>query len=189
MSEQIPGDVTQLLVEWNHGDEAARDRLMVVVYEELRVLAQRYLAHERSDHTLQATALVHEAYLRLVDQTRVEWRNSLQFYAVAAKMMRRILVDHARSRGYDKRGGPNQKVSLSELPDLSAGTAPDLLALDHALRELAELDPGLAQVVELRFFGGFRSHEIAELLGKSAPTITRKWRMAKAWLYRNLKQG
>jgi len=186
MTEKAPGDVTQLLVDWSQGDREALDRLMPVVYDELRRLARQQLRRERPDHTLQTTALVHEAYLRLVDQTRIDWHNSLQFYALAATQMRRILVDHARKRGVSKRGGDLMKLSLEEVPEISRGPTPDLVALDDALNALAQFDADLAKLVELRFFGGFRNEEIAQLLELSVPTITRRWRMAKAWLYRHL---
>ncbi len=184
MVGQASGDLTQLLVDWSDGDEAALSRLMPVVYDELHRLAQRYLNRERSDHTLQSTALVHEAYLRLIDQKRIRWQNSLHFFGLAAQMMRRILVDHARSHRYAKRGGNVRKISLEDAPEVSMSRAGELVALDEALVALAEIDPEMSQLVELRFFGGFKAQEIAELTGVSAPTVTRRWRMAKAWLYR-----
>ncbi len=186
MAAGSTSDVTQLLVDWSNGDQGAMDRLMPVVYDELHGLAARYLRKERQGHTLQTTALVNEAYLRLIDQTRVEWRNSLHFYALAAQMMRRILVDHARSHRYKKRGGGAPKIPLDEAPQISIERAPDFVAIDDALKELAELDPELASIVELRFFGGFKNQEIAQHLGLSVPTIVRRWRVAKAWLYRYL---
>ncbi|MEE8278523.1 MAG: sigma-70 family RNA polymerase sigma factor [Thermoanaerobaculia bacterium] len=189
MAAQTAGEVTQLLVDWSNGDREAEAKLMPVVYDELRKLAARYLKHERSDHTLQTTALVHEAYLRLVDQRRVEWRNSLHFYALAASMMRRILVDHARSHRYAKRGGGARKLSLDEVSELSSERAQHLVAVDDALSSLAEIDPELSKIVELRFFGGLENSEVAELLGVSVPTVVRRWRTAKAWLYRYLDQG
>ena len=184
MAGQSSGDLTQLLVDWSDDDEAALSRLMPAVYDELHRLAERYLNRERSDHTLQSTALVHEAYLRLIDQKRIRWQNSLQFFGLAAQMMRRILVDHARSHRYAKRGGDARKISLEEAPEVSMSRAADLVALDDALEALAEIDPELSHLVELRFFGGFKAQEIAELTDVSAPTVTRRWRMAKAWLYR-----
>ncbi len=189
MASQTAGDVTQLLVEWSNGVEEAEAKLIPLVYEELRRLAARYLRRERSDHTLQTTALVHEAYLRLVDQRRVEWRNSLHFYALAASMMRRILVDHARGRQVAKRGGGAPKLSLEDVPELSSERARHLTAVDEALTSLAEIDPELSKIVELRFFGGFGNSEVAELLGVSVPTVVRRWRLAKAWLFRYLDQG
>ena len=176
--------MTQLLVDWSNGDGDALDKLMPVVYDELHDLAARYLRRERQDHTLQTTALVNEAYLRLIDQTRIDWKNSLQFYALAARMMRRILVDHARSHRYKKRGGGARKIPLDDAPQVSFERAPDYVAVDDALKELAEIDPELATIVELRFFGGFKNSEIGQHLGMSVPTIVRRWRVAKAWLYR-----
>ncbi len=189
MTGQTAGDVTQLLVDWSNGDQEAEARLMPVVYDELRKLAARYLRHERSDHTLQTTALVHEAYLRLIDQRRVEWRNSTHFYALAASMMRRILIDHARSHKYAKRGGGARTLSLDEVPELSTERAQHLVAVDDALTSLAEIDPELSRIVELRFFGGLENAAVADLLGVSVPTVVRRWRMAKAWLYRYLDEG
>ena len=186
---QPAGDVTQLLVEWSNGDQEAEAKLMPLVYEELRKLAARYLRRERSDHTLQTTALVHEAYLRLVDQRRVEWRNSLHFFALAASMMRRILVDHARSHRYAKRGGGARTLSLDEIPEVSSERAQHLVSVDDALNSLSKIDPQLSKIVELRFFGGFENSEVGELLGISVPTVVRRWRMAKAWLYRYLDEG
>ncbi len=163
MAEEPSGDVTQLLVDWSNGDGEALDKLMPVVYDELHDLASRYLRRERQGHTLQTTALVNEAYLRLVDQTRIDWKNSLQFYALAARMM---------------------KIPLDDAPQVSIERAPDYVAVDDALKELAEVDPELANIVELRFFGGFKNSEIGQHLGLSVPTIVRRWRVAKAWLYR-----
>ncbi len=183
------GDVTALLVDWSNGDRQAVEKLMPVVYAELHRLAARYLRRERSDHTLQTTALVHEAYLRLIDQQRVEWRNSLHFFALAASMMRRILVDHARRHRYAKRGGGAQKISLDLAPEVPTDRPRDLIALDDALAALAEMDPELAQIVELRFFGGFENAEVAAHLGISVPTVVRRWRLAKAWLYRYMAAG
>ena len=188
MAPQPAGDVTQLLVDWNNGDEAAEAKLLPVVYGELRKLAARYLKHERSDHTLQTTALVHEAYIRLVDQRRVEWRNSLHFFALAASMMRRILVDYARRRRYAKRGGGARTVSLDEVPEVSSERAEHLVAVDEALDALSAIDPELSRLVELRYFGGFENADVAELLGVSVPTVVRRWRVAKAWLYRYLAE-
>ena len=164
MTEDRAGDVTQLLVDWSNGDGEALDKLMPVVYDELHDLAARYL--------------------RLIDQTRIDWKNSLQFYALAARMMRRILVDHARSHRYKKRGGGARKIPLDDAPQVSFERAPDYVAVDDALKELAEIDPELAQIFELRFFGGFKNSEIGQHLGMSVPTIVRRWRVAKAWLYR-----
>ncbi len=181
-----PGDVTGLLLEWSAGDPQARDKLLPLVYDELRRLARQFMRRERADHTLQATALVHEAFVRLVDQSRVEWRNSLHFTALAAQMMRRILVDHAREKGATKRGGDLKRLPLDESADLGVQADPDLLELDGALDDLAQFDPELSRVVELRFFGGLGNEAIAELLGVSVPTVVRRWRLARAWLYDRL---
>ncbi len=182
-------DLTQLLVDWSAGDQGAFDELMPAVYDELHQLAARYLRRERGDHTLQTTALVHEAYIRLIDQKRVQWQNSLQFFGLAAQMMRRILVDHARRGRYEKRGGAARRVSLDDAPEVSVERAADVVAVDEALSSLAEIDAELARIVELRYFGGFKSAEIAELLNVSVPTVTRRFNLAKAWLYRYLASG
>jgi RNA polymerase sigma factor (TIGR02999 family) len=184
-----PGDVTSLLLEWSNGDPRARDKLLPLVYDELRRLARQFMRHERSDHTLQATALVHEAFVRLVDQSRVEWRNSLHFQALAAQMMRRILVDHAREKGATKRGGEMKRLPLDESAELGTEANPDLLELDDALGELARSDPELSRVVELRFFGGLGNEAIAEVLGVSVPTVVRRWRLARAWLFDRMGGG
>jgi len=180
-------EVTRLLIRLTEGDNAALDALLPAVYDELRRLAANYLRRERVGHTLQPTALVHEAYLRLVDQTRVEWQNRAHFFGVAAQMMRRILVDHARGQQAEKRGGDVQKISLDENIDVSALRASELVALDEALERLAELDPQKSRLVELRFFGGLSVEETAEVMGVSAPTVKRHWRLAKAWLYGEVK--
>lgn len=183
------GDLTQLLVDWSSGDQEAFDQLMPAVYDELHRLAARYLSRERGDHTLQTTALVHEAYIRLIDQNRVQWQSSLQFFGLAAQMMRRILVDHARRSKGQKRGGQAPKVSLDDAPEVSADRGSEVVAVDDALSSLTEIDPELARIVELRYFGGFKSSEIAEFLGVSVPTVTRRFSLAKAWLYRYLAEG
>ena len=183
MTTRSQHEVTRLLIQLTDGDHAALDELLSLVYAELRRLAASYLRRERQGHTLQPTALVHEAYLRLIDQTQVRWQNRAHFFGVAAQMMRRILVDHARSSQAEKRGGEFQKFSLDENIDVSGERASDLVALDEALERLAQLDPQKARVVELRFFGGLSVEETAEVLGVSAPTVKRQWRMAKAWLY------
>ena len=176
-------EVTRLLIRLTEGEGAVLDDLLPLVYAELRRLAASYLRRERAGHTLQPTALVHEAYLRLIDQTQVHWQNRAHFFGVAAQMMRRILVDHARSQQAEKRGGDYQKLSLDENIDVSGERAADLVALDEALERLAEIDPAKSRVVELRFFGGLSVEETAQVLGVSAPTVKRQWRMAKAWLY------
>ncbi len=179
-------DVTLILRDLESGDRRAADRLMPFVYDELRRLASHYLKNERPDHTLQPTALVHEAYLRLVDQTRVNWQNRAHFFAVAASMMRRILVDHARSHNAQKHGGRRQKLSLDEAISFSKGKDLDIVALDDALGDLARLDPEQSRIVELRFFGGLTLEETAEVTGVSLSTVRREWEMAKAWLYDQL---
>lgn len=184
-----PAEVTRLLIAWSNGDERAVDQLVPLVYERLRRLAASFLRHERSDHTLQTTALVNEAYLRLVDQDAVGWRGRAHFLAIAGQMMRRILVDHARRRGYVKHGGQARRISPEELEQLSVDRDPDLVALDEALSFLAGKDQQLARLVELKYFGGLTKEEIAEVLGISSATVTRRWRMAKAWLYRYLVKG
>lgn len=163
MVQESREDVTGLLVEWSNGDEQALARLMPLVYDELHRLAGGYLRRERADRTLQTTALVHEAYMRLIDQKRIQWRGSLHFVALSAQMMRRILIDHARAHGYAKRGGGARKLSLDDAPQISMHRPAELLQLDEALEELARMDPELARIVELRFFGGLKSAEIAEL--------------------------
>jgi RNA polymerase sigma factor (TIGR02999 family) len=176
-------DVTRLLVRLTDGDRGVLDELLPVVYGELRKLASSYLRRERVGHTLQPTALVHEAYMRLVDQTQVQWQNRAHFFGVAAQMMRRILVDYARAHEAEKRGGEFQKLSLDENIDVSGERDVNLVALDDALNLLADIDPQKMKIVELRFFGGLSVEETAEVLGVSAPTVKRQWRMAKAWLY------
>jgi len=176
-------EVTRLLIRLTDGNDGVLGELLPLVYAELRRVAAGYLRRERPGHTLQPTALVHEAYLRLVDQSQVRWQNRAHFLGVAAQMMRRILVDYARGQRAEKRGGDFQKLSLDENIDVSGERAADLVRLDEALERLAELDPQKSRVVELRFFGGLSVEETAEVLGVSAPTVKRQWRMAKAWLY------
>ena len=178
-------NVTQLLVAWNDGDAAARDELIPLVYAELHRLAQAYLRRERRGHTLQSAALVHEAFLRLVDQ-RVAWRNRAHFFGIAAQLMRRILVDYARSRQNEKHGGDQLHLELDEALDEAAARDTDLVALDDALQSLAALDPQQSRVIELRYFGGLTIEETAEVLGVSDTTVEREWRLARAWLLREL---
>lgn len=180
--------ITARLVAWSNGEQAALDEVMRAVYGELRRIADRYLRQEDPGHTLQPTALVHEAYLRLIDQTQVDWQNRAQFFGVAAQMMRRILVDHARSKHRDKRGGDAAKLPLDEAVNWLQERAANLLALDEALQSLAALDPRKSRVVELRFFGGLSVAETAEVLGVSPQTVLRDWKLAKAWLYQAIKQ-
>jgi RNA polymerase sigma factor (TIGR02999 family) len=181
-----PNGVTQLLVAWSDGDEAARDQLMPLVYEELRGLAHRYMGRERIGHTLQTSGLVNEAYLRLIDQSQVKWQNRAHFFGIAAQMMRRILVDYARSRGYAKRGGNARQVSFNEATIVSDERAAEVVALDDALKTLAEMDVRKSQIVELRFFGGLSIEETAEVLAVSPGTVMRDWTLAKAWLRREI---
>jgi RNA polymerase sigma-70 factor, ECF subfamily len=182
-------DVTDLLRRWRGGEREALERLMPLVYDELRRMASRYLSHERSAHTLQRTALVHEAFVRLVDQRRVDWQNRAQFFGLAAQAMRRILLDHARSRGRLKRGAEVSRVSVEDVePESPSGDLDPAvtIAVDTALGKLERLDPGQARIVELRFFGGLTVEETAEVLSTSASSVKREWTIAKAWLYREL---
>lgn len=179
-------NITELLLAWGGGDEAALAALTPLVYDHLHRLARHYMAGERPGHTLQATALVNEAYLRLVDSSRVRWHSRTHFFALAAQLMRRILVDFARSRGNQKRGGELHQTTLDESLLISSNPAPDLVALDDALVELAAVDPRKAHVVELRFFGGLDEKEIAQHLQISVDTVQRDWKTARAWLYAQL---
>ncbi len=181
-----PGGITQLLLRWSEGDSSAREKLMPLVYEELRRLAAKYLRRERLNHTLQPTALVNEAYLRLIDQQKVEWQNRAQFFGLAAKLMRNILVDHARSHQAAKRGGEQYSVSLSRADQVSAASVVDLVALHETLERLTTHDPQKSNIVELRFFGGLTIEETAEVLDISHATVERDWKMARAWLRREL---
>ena len=179
-----PEAVTQLLKDWGNGDEAALDRLMPLVYEELHRLAHQYMSRERDGHTLQTSALVNEAYCRLIDQKDVQWQNRAHFFGIAAQIMRRILVDHARSRISAKRGGAAPRVPLEEAMIVSEERAADVVALDDALKSLMEIDPRKSQIVELRFFGGLSIEETAQVLNVSPGTVMRDWTLAKAWLRR-----
>ena len=181
-----PEDVTGILHQWSQGDEAAPARLMPLVYEELRRRAAEYLRRERPDHTLQATALVHEAYLKMVDQSRANWKDRAHFASVAAQLMRRILVQHAREHNAAKRGGKLEKIYLDETRELWTEHQPELVELDDALQGFARVYPREATVVELKFFGGLGADEIAEVLGVSEKTILRDWNFAKLWLRREL---
>ena len=177
---------TRMLIDWSNGDRDAAAGLMPLVYDELRRLARNYLQRERADHTLQATGLVHEAYLRLVDQGTTTWKNRAHFFGVAAQLMRRILVDHARRHRTDKRGGEWTKIQFDEALAPSASRSLDVIALDDALHDLAKLNPQHSQIVELRFFGGLKIEEVAEVLDLSPRTVQREWRMARAWLRRQI---
>jgi len=177
-------EVTELLVQWSNGNQAALEKLMPLVYDELHRLAHRYMGHERRGHTLQTSGLVNEAYLRLIDQTRVQWQNRAHFFGIAAQMMRRILVDYARSRTNAKHGGGAPRVSFDDVQMFSPERPDDVVALDEALKGLAALDQRKSQIVELRFFGGLSIEETAEVLGVSPGTVMRDWTLAKAWLRR-----
>jgi RNA polymerase sigma factor (TIGR02999 family) len=180
-------EITQLLIAWNNGDQSALEQITPLVHQELHRLAKHYMAGERPGHILQTTALVNEAYLRLIDWKSVRWQNRAHFFGLAAQMMRHILVDFARAQRREKRGGEALRVSLSEVGDQAQEMRPDLVALDDALRELEELDPRQARVVELRFFAGLSLEETAEALKVSVGTVRRDWSLAGAWLYRELK--
>jgi RNA polymerase sigma factor (TIGR02999 family) len=193
MTTLTTDDLTGLLIEWRQGDKAALDRLTPLVYDEIRRIAHRYVQREHEGHTLQTTALVNEAYLRLVGSQNVAWQNRAHFFAVTAQMMRHILIDHARRRHYIKHGGEAQRVAFDEALAneetmlMSRPRAAELVALDEALQELAKIDARKSRVVELRYFGGLSLNETAEVLEVSAMTVRRDWRAAKAWLFRRMK--
>ena len=189
VSSSPPHEVTQLLIAWGNGDRAALDRLMPLVYEELRRLARHYMSRERPGHTLQTTALVNEAYLRLVGQESMRWENRAHFFGIAAHLMRQILVDHARSRLAAKRGGAQLRLSLSEVDRIASRPDVNLLALDEALGRLEALDPQKSRIVELRYFGGLGIEETAEVIGVSPATVKRDWSMARAWLRSEIGDG
>ena len=179
-------EITELLAEWRDGNQSALDELYPLVYNELHRLARRYMSRERKGHTLQTTALINEAYVRLVDQKNVQWANRSHFFAISAQIMRRILIDHARRHAYAKRGGGAQQVSLEEAASVAPDQGRELIRLDEALKTLAEMDPRRSQVVEMRYFGGLNNEEIAGVLHISENTVTRDWNMARAWLYQQL---
>jgi RNA polymerase sigma-70 factor (ECF subfamily) len=185
-TDALPSNVTGLLVDWSNGDETAYERLAPLVHAELHRLAHHYMSRERDGHTLQTTALVNEAYLRLVDQKQTRWQNRAHFFGICAELMRRILVDYARQQNYQKRGGGARKLSLDEAPVFSKEKTADLIALDEALKELASFDKRKARVVELRFFGGLSNEEIAEVMGVHPNTVSRDWNAARAWLYKEV---
>ena len=185
--EPTPQQVTRLLVAWSGGDQAALEELTPLVYGELHRLAHHYISRERPGHTLQTSALVNEAYLRLVEQKNVDWQCRAHFYGIAARLMRQVLVDYARRRGYAKRGGGARRVSLDEALAVSDERTAEVVALDEALEGLAKLDPRQSQIVELRFFGGLSIEEAAEVLGVSPGTVMAEWTVAKAWLRRAIK--
>jgi RNA polymerase sigma factor (TIGR02999 family) len=197
MTDEPVGEVTRLLLRWRAGDEAALPALVPLVYEELRSLARRHLRHERSSHTLQRTALVHEAFLRIVDQQQVDWESRSQFYGIASQMMRRILVDHARRRSAAKRGDGAAHVDLDAVLQAEGEDTPlqvqqdevDFAAIDEALSRLEALDPQQGKLVELRFFGGLSIKETADIIGVSPATVKREWAIARAWLQRELMAG
>lgn len=180
-------DVTQLLRAWSHGDESALDELIPLVYAELRRVAKRQMRRERPDQSLQTTGLINEAYMRLIDLQHVRWQNRAHFFALCARLMRRILVDFARSRAYLKRGGGAPAIALDDFPEIAPTRPPDLVAVDDALEHLSKIDVRKGQVVELRFFGGLSVDETAEVLKVSPETVRRDWRLAKAWLLRELR--
>src|SRR5262245_11526538 len=188
MDSPAPHDVTQLLIAWSNGDQAARDRLIPVVYEELHRLARRYMRRESPGHTLQTSALVNEAFLRLVDQRNVHWQNRAHFFGIAAQMMRRILVDYARGRHYAKRGGGEHAMTFDEGLIVSDERSAQVVAVHEALEELSKIDSRKGQIVELRFFGGLSIEETADVLAVSPGTVMRDWTLAKAWLHREMSQ-
>ena len=179
-------DLTDLLAAWSRGDREAAEALLPEIYDELRRMAKRQLVRERRDHTLEPTALVHEAFLRLLRQNKIEWQNRRHFLGVAGSMMRRILIDHARARRSDKRGGGAPLLTLEGLSEIPVEPPPDVVALDEALHELAAFDPLKAQIVEMHFFAGLSVAETAAVVGRSTATISRHWRLARAWLFRRL---
>lgn len=188
MKAASPNEVSQLLIAWGNGDQAALEKLIPLVYQELHQMAARYMRHERPGHTLQTTGLVNEVYLKLVDQKSMQWQNRAQFFGIAAQLMRRILVDHARRRIRIKRGGAAQKLSLDEAAIVSNDRAAEFIALDAALTGLAEIDPHKSRIVEMKFFGGLNFEEVAEVEKVSPRTIRREWRKAKAWLHQEMRK-
>ena len=188
MTTPAPKEVTQLLIAWSNGDQESLEKLVPLVYDELRRIARRYMEREPAGHTLQTTALVNEAYLRLIEQKVMKWQNRAHFFAISAQLMRRILVSMARARHANKRGGDARQVSLDEALVISEERAAELVALDEAMNELAALDPRRSRVVELRYFGGLSVEETAEVLKISPETVMREWKRAKAWLYTELNK-
>lgn len=182
-------DITQLLLAWHEGDRGALDDLMPIVYDELRKIAASYMRRQSPGHSLQTTALVNEAYLRLIDSRRVNWQNRTHFFAISAQLMRRVLVDFARSKNALKRGGAGVRVTFDEAMQVPAKKGTDVAALDSALNELAKLSRRQSQIVELRYFGGLTEEEIGEMLGLSSRTVRRDWSVARAWLFRRLSEG
>jgi len=188
MNQPASQEITQLLLAWGSGDKAALDALMPIVYDELRKLAKRYMRRQNSGHTLQTTALVNEAYLRLIDSSRVRWQDRTHFFAISAQLMRRVLVDFARAKNSLKRGGEQLQITLDEQVEAPFEKEMNLVALDEALQNLAKLSVRQSQIVELRYFGGLSEEEIAETLEISTRTVRRDWSLARAWLYRELSQ-
>lgn len=186
MNQPASQEITQLLLAWGSGDKAALDALMPIVYDELRRLAKRYMRRQNPDHTLQTTALVNEAYLRLIDSSRVRWQDRTHFFAISAQLMRRILVDFARAKNSRKRGGEQIQITLDERIEAPFETETNLVELDEALQRLAKLSPRQSRIVELRYFGGLSEEEISETLAISTRTVRRDWSLARAWLYREL---
>lgn len=184
-----PDNVNRLLLEWSGGNQQALEEMLPLIYDELRHLAHHFLYRERPGHTLQTTALVHEAYLKLIDQTDARWQNRAHFFAIAAQAMRRILIDSARKHVAEKRGGGGEKLSLAEVASISLEPNNNLLALDEALNGLAEIDPQQSRIIELRYFGGLTIEETAEVMKLSPATIKREWAMARAWLHQALTEG
>jgi len=182
-------NVTRLLVEWGDGNQQALEALVPLIYKELRNLAHNFLYRERPGHTLQTTALVHEAYLKLIDQNDVRWQNRAHFFAIAAQAMRRILIDSARKHAAAKRGGPQAELSLDEVADIALEPDINLLKLDEALNELVKIDPRQSRIVELRYFGGLTIEETAEVMSVSPATVKREWMMARAWLHQEITDG
>lgn len=182
-------EITHLLISWSDGDQQALERLVPLIHDSLRRLAANFLRRERGDHTLETANLVNEAFLRIVDQEQIRWKDRAHFFAIAGKTMRRILVDHARRRQSAKRGGGVEKISLASVDDIPLQIEPDFLDLDHALNLLAEHDPETARLVELRYFGGLSKNETAEVMGISSATVVRRWRIARAWLRSYLEDG
>lgn len=188
MTRPVPQDLTQLLLAWSRGDQSALEQLLPLVDAELRRLAHAYMRRENPDHTLQTSALINEAYLRLIDQQRVSWQNRAHFFGITAQLMRRILLDHARAHARAKRGGGARLVPLDEATLVSEQKAADLIALDDALQTLERFDPRKSRLVELRFFGGLSNEEVAEALDMSLRSVEREWRKARAWLYQALAE-
>jgi RNA polymerase sigma-70 factor, ECF subfamily len=189
MSEQASAEITRILQDWNDGDEGAKERLLPFVYEELKRQARLLMARERANHTLQPTALVHEAFVRLSEQTGMEWRGRSHFYGIASRLMRQVLVDHARLHAAEKRGRHPVHFSIEDVQVPAEERAASIMALDEALARLEELDETQARIVEMRFFGGMKHEEIAESLGVSVRTVGREWEAARLWLLRELRRG